>query len=146
METSLKDAEKFPCFLSCTSCCVLCQPSESLSWSAVSRQMDWDGRSYHKAYQVTRLDPFRFISMRVRQGLGVPNEIARCGWTASLNNCGLWDCYTSNAAKHLARGGISSGHLLGHQGQTCGDLLGNIKSRKLSASLIEVPMFLSILV
>jgi hypothetical protein len=29
----------------------------------------------------------------------------------------------SDAAKHLVRGGVSFGHLLGHQGYTCGDLL-----------------------
>jgi hypothetical protein len=35
---------------------------------------------------------------------------------------------TSDAAKHLARGGLSSQHLLGHKGRTRGDLLRNAKS------------------
>jgi hypothetical protein len=42
---------------------------------------------------------FRFLSMRVHKGLGVPNENARYGRTVSLNNCSLWDCYTSDAAE-----------------------------------------------
>jgi hypothetical protein len=58
------------------------------------------------------------------------------------------DCetYNSDAAKHLVRCGVLSGHLLGYQGGTCGDLLGNIKTWKLSASFSAVPMFPSTLV
>jgi hypothetical protein len=57
----------------------LCQPSESLSQSAVSRHMEWQRWSYHKSSQVTRFDPCRFLSMGVHKGFGVPNEGARCG-------------------------------------------------------------------
>jgi hypothetical protein len=56
--------------------------------------------------------------MRIHKKLGVPNEGARCGQTANPNNCSLWDCYTSDATKHLTRGGVSCGHLSGHRGRT----------------------------
>jgi hypothetical protein len=104
-----------------------CQPTESLSWSRVSRQMVWETGSYHTASQVTRFDPFRFLSMEVRKGLCVPNEGGKCGCTASQINCSLWNCYTSDAAKHMARGRVSSGHLSSNQGRTCGALLRTMK-------------------
>jgi hypothetical protein len=64
----------------------LCQHSESLSRSAVSRQMDWEKGSYRMAFKVTRFDPCRFLSMGVHKRPGVPNEGARCGRTALPNN------------------------------------------------------------
>jgi hypothetical protein len=124
----------------------LCQSSGTLSRSAVSRQTDWERGSYSMATQVTKFDPFRYISVRVHEGLGVPNKGARCGWTASQNNCSLWGCYTSDAAKHLVRDEVWSGHLSGYQGRKSGDLLRNIKTRKVTASFSAVSMFLSILV
>jgi hypothetical protein len=99
----------------------LCQPSKSLSWSAVSRQMDWVRGSCCVASQITRFDPFRFLSMGVLKGLGIMNEYERCGWTAAPNNCSLCHCYTSVAVKHLVRGGVPPGHLLGHQLGICAD-------------------------
>jgi hypothetical protein len=56
--------------------------SESVSQSAVSRQMDWEKGSYRMASQVNRYDPFRFLSMGVYKRLGVLNKGARCGQTA----------------------------------------------------------------
>jgi hypothetical protein len=102
---------------------LLCTPRERNL-----KGMDWEKGSYRMASQVTRFDPCRFLSMGVHKRLGVPNEGARCGRTASLNNCSLWECYTSDAVKHLARGGVSSRHLSGHQGRTRGDVLRNPKS------------------
>jgi hypothetical protein len=102
------------------------QHSESFPQSAVSRKMDWEKGSNRMASQVTRFDPFRFLSIGVHKRLGVPNKGARCGRTASPNNCSSWD--TSDATKHLARGGVSSWHLSDHQGCTRGDLLRNAKS------------------
>jgi hypothetical protein len=60
--------------------------------------------------------------------------------TAASDSC------TSDAAKHLARGGMLSGRLSGHQGSTCGNLPRNFKTWKLSVFFVEFPMFLSILV
>jgi hypothetical protein len=122
------------------------QTSESLSWSAVCRQRDWERGSYRMASQVTRFDPFRFLSKRVHNELGVPNNGTKCGWTAPLNNCILWDCYTSDATEYLARGGVSSWHFSGHQRHICGDLLRNITTWKLPTSFSKVCMFLSILI
>jgi hypothetical protein len=92
------------------------------------KELDWEKGSYRMASQATRFDPFRFLSMGVHKTLGVPSEGARCGRTESPNNCSLWDCCTSDAVKHLARGGVSSRNLSGHQGRTRGDLLRNAKS------------------
>jgi hypothetical protein len=130
MGTSLKDAGSFQ---------VSSRARPVARVSTVFRQMDWGGVSYLMASQVTGFDPFRFFSMGVRRGLGVPNEGLRCRRTAS------WGCYTSYVAGHLPSGGVSWGHLSGHQGYTCGDLPRNIKTWKLSASFSEVPMFLPVL-
>jgi hypothetical protein len=62
------------------------------------------------------------------------------------NNCSLWDCYNNDAVKHLARGGVSSRYLSGHQGRTRGDLLRNAKSWWVSASFSEIPMRLLTLI
>jgi hypothetical protein len=45
----------------------------------------------------------------------------------------------------LAAGGDLSGHLWGHQGGTCGDVLSNVRIWELPASLSEISMFLSVL-
>jgi hypothetical protein len=68
----LKDASSYPS--DCLS--TLCQPSVSLSQSAISRQVDWERGSCCMASQVTGFDP---CSMGVHKGLGVPNEGVRCG-------------------------------------------------------------------
>jgi hypothetical protein len=46
-----------------------------------------------RQYPFSRSSPFRFLSMGLHKRLGVPNKGARCGRTASPNNCSLWDCY-----------------------------------------------------
>jgi hypothetical protein len=53
---------------------------------------------------------------------------------------------TSDVAENLAKGGVQSGRLSDHQGRTCGGLLMNIKTWKLSASFSEEPTLLSVLV
>jgi hypothetical protein len=113
MRTALKDAESSQVYFLARPVVRVFQRSESFSPSAVSRQMDWDRGSYRMASQVTGFDPFTFLSVGLHKGRGVPNEGARCGRTALLNNRSMGDCYTSDAAKHLARGGVSSGRLSG---------------------------------
>jgi hypothetical protein len=90
-----------------------------------------------------RIWPVYISFYGVHKGLGVPNGGARCGRTASQNNCSLWDI---DAGKHLARGGVSCGHPSGHRGRTTGDLLRSIKTWELSAFFNAVSMFLCILV
>jgi hypothetical protein len=51
--------------------------------------LDLEKGSYRMASRVTRFDTFRFLSMGINKRLGVPNEGARCGRTASTNNCSL---------------------------------------------------------
>jgi hypothetical protein len=92
----------------------VCQPSESLSPPAFSRQMDWESGSDCRASQLTTFDPFTFIYVGVHKGIGVPNEAAKCGRTGSPNNCCAWVSYTRDAAGHLARGALYFGHLSGH--------------------------------
>jgi hypothetical protein len=56
------------------------------------------------------------------------------------------EIYTADAAKHLARGAVSSGHLSDHQERTHGNLVRTIETLKLCASFSEVHMFLCVLV
>jgi hypothetical protein len=76
MGSSLKDAKRF---LSHTSRHTYANPVKAF----LNQQFPgkWIGRGgpYRVASQVTRFDPFRFISVGVHKGLGVPNKDAKCG-------------------------------------------------------------------
>lgn len=89
LRTSLKDAETFRVSLRALSFKCLCEISKNFPRSTVSRQMDWERRSYRMASKVTRIDPFRFLPMGEHKGVGAQSEGARCGPTASLNNCSM---------------------------------------------------------
>jgi hypothetical protein len=90
------------------------------------------------------LMPLDFFPLGVHKGLSVPNEGVKYGWTALPNNCSLWDCHTTDAAERVAWGGVSAGHVSGHQRRTFGCLVRGATTWKRSATLSEVSTFLSI--
>jgi hypothetical protein len=104
---------------------VACMPIRwCLSRSAVSREMDWDTAS-----QITGFDPFGFLFAGVHKVLGVTTKVQHVD---VLRRRITAACETVTPA---------SGHLLGHQGPTCGHLLRIIKTWILSTSFRKLPCF-----
>jgi hypothetical protein len=77
-----------------------CVDTLTFGWIGRRGPIAWRPRSP----DLTTLD----LSMRVNKRLGVPNEGARCGRTASPNNCSLWDCFTGDAVNTWQRWSIVS--------------------------------------
>jgi hypothetical protein len=97
------------------------------------------------ASQVTRFYPFKVLYMEYIRDLVYQTKVLdvdelRPRITAAC------ETFTSDAAKHLSKGKVLSGRLLGYEGHPCRDLLRNIKTSKLFAYFGEVTVCLCILV
>jgi hypothetical protein len=107
MGTLLKDAKSVPSFLSHTFRCSF-TPTQWKPLSISSFQANELGRGSTVACppRSPDLTSLAFFLCGCIKYLVCQTWWARCGRTASPNNCSVWGCYTSDAAKLLARGGV----------------------------------------